>query len=367
MNSPLTYTLSVTNSGPDAAIGVVVSDELPANVSFVSATTTRGSCAGTTTVNCSLGTLANATTATVTIVVTAGNPGTVINTATVESNLLASNLANNSATTSTTVAGPGVNSPILFTSNRDGNTEIYVMQSDGSGQTRLTNNAASDSDPVWSPDRSQIAFISNRTGFGEIFLMNANGSSQTQLSSLGGFITDLAWSPDGNYFAFAMDRDIYIMNSDAGELFNVTNNHEENSYYGHWYMYAIDSSPSFSPDSGSITFAGNVEDSRYIFVMDIYEQIRHLISNGDGISSPAWSSTNKIAYTDYGNIKVMNPDGSSVTSLTLGNSPAWSADGVKLVFATIRDGNAEIYKMDANGSNQTRLTNNTAGDGQPGW
>src|SRR5256885_2251960 len=57
-----------------------------------------------------------------------------------------------------------VQGKIAFTSNRDGNDEIYVMNADGTGVTRLTNDPASDSQPAWSPDGSRIAFTSTRDG-----------------------------------------------------------------------------------------------------------------------------------------------------------------------------------------------------------
>src|SRR5437016_4483694 len=73
-------------------------------------------------------------------------------------------------------ATEGAEGRIAFVSNRDGNNEIYVMDANGSGVTRLTNNAAGDSGPAWSPDGTQIAFSSSRDGNAEIYAMNADGS-----------------------------------------------------------------------------------------------------------------------------------------------------------------------------------------------
>ena len=72
---------------------------------------------------------------------------------------------------------------IAFVSNRDGNQEIYVMNSDGSGVVRLTNNSAEDGGPVWSPDDSRIAFNSYRDGNWEIYVINSDGTGQVNLTN----------------------------------------------------------------------------------------------------------------------------------------------------------------------------------------
>src|SRR6185295_11732033 len=74
---------------------------------------------------------------------------------------------------------------IAFTKDPGGNVEIYVMNADGTGVTRLTNTSTSiwDSDPAWSSDGSQIAFRSNRDGNNEIYVMNADGSGVTRLTN----------------------------------------------------------------------------------------------------------------------------------------------------------------------------------------
>jgi Tol biopolymer transport system component len=95
---------------------------------------------------------------------------------------------------------------IVFHSERDGNMEIYVMNTDGSDQRRLTNNDADDVCPAWSPDGTQIAFVSNRGGNDEIYVMNADGSGQRRLTNNDADDGFPAWSPDGMRIAFDSGR-----------------------------------------------------------------------------------------------------------------------------------------------------------------
>lgn len=111
---------------------------------------------------------------------------------------------------------------IAFSSRRDGDFEIYVMNADGTGLARLTDNDAADKHPAWSPDGQRIAFDSNRDGTWEIYVMNADGDGLARLTyddaDDGSFwALRPVWSPDGKRIAFHSKRDgnweIYVMSA----------------------------------------------------------------------------------------------------------------------------------------------------------
>ena len=83
-------------------------------------------------------------------------------------------------TTRVSLALDSTSGRIVFSSNRDGNSGIYVMKGDGTGQTRLTYDSWGDYSPVWSPDGNKIAYSPCPSGCG-INIMNSDGSGQIQL------------------------------------------------------------------------------------------------------------------------------------------------------------------------------------------
>lgn len=252
---------------------------------------------------------------------------------------------------------------IAFASDRDGNFEIYVMDSDGGGQIRLTENPGEDYSPAWSPDGTRLAFVSTRDGNAEIYLMNLDGTNQTRLTS--STASDIApvWSPEGSQIAFVTNRDgndeIYLMNSDGSNQTNLTQNP------------ADDASLTFSPNGELISFSSDREDSQFeIFVMQANgTSVTRLTSvEGDDIT-PGWSAQRISFQTnrdDNDEVYTMATNGSNQTRLTnnaeLDVDPGQSTDGAKICFATSRDGNLEIYLMNPDGSGLQRLTNNNAAD-----
>jgi hypothetical protein len=157
----------------------------------------------------------------------------------------------------------GENGKIAFSSTRDvNNQEIYVMNDDGSDVTRLTNNAARDSDPSWSPDGEKIAFQTTRDGDNEIFVMNAaDGSDVTRLTNNLASDEFPRWSPDGEKITFQSNRDgnfeIYIMNAaDGGNPTRLTNN------------AAKDFESRWSTDGEKIAFISTRDGNFEIYIMN---------------------------------------------------------------------------------------------------
>lgn len=131
---------------------------------------------------------------------------------------------------------------IAYVSDEAGNSEIYVINladalqgTDGSGQTNLTSDPTDDSDPVWSPDGAQLAFASYRSGNSEIYIVNVtdllspeNLPPPINLTQNAAYDWNPVWSPDGKRLAFISDRDgnfeIYLMSADGSGQTNLSQN-----------------------------------------------------------------------------------------------------------------------------------------------
>jgi Tol biopolymer transport system component/chitodextrinase len=101
---------------------------------------------------------------------------------------------------------------IGFVSWRDGTTELYVMNADGSYQTRLTHNEGFDGSPAgfaWSPDGAEVAFARVVAGSRELYVVSADGSNPRRVTYNVGFIGAMSWSPDGGRIAFDCRNDTY--------------------------------------------------------------------------------------------------------------------------------------------------------------
>ncbi len=308
---------------------------------------------------------------------------------------------------------------IAFTSQRnDGMPELYVMNADGAQQTRLTHDLQNNSNLVWSPNGRMIAFetllvhddsIDNQirviyadgTGLraltpehgtsrlsnwspdsraivfgsedGDIYsvgiadprLINLTNSPSSEISP--------QWSPDGSRIAYASDSDgpfnIYTMNRDGTEPVRLTELQSEASYWICW-----------APDGSKLAVV-EVQDykSRLYVVNSDGSQFSLLAGESPYNHEPSWSpGSDRIAFVSgpysHLNVYVINIDGQGLSQLThnsWSSAPAWSPDGTRIAFMSDSDPtddyNFDIYVMNSDGSQQTRLTEDPHLDGAPVW
>jgi len=282
-------------------------------------------------------------------------------------------------------AFPGTNGRIAFTTYGGGG-ELYSMKADGTDVVNLTNNPAPDYNAMWSADGSKIAFDTSRDGNFEIYKMNADGSDQIRLTddAISGPGDDWSpnWSPDGTKLVFYSDRndqvptktfDIYTMNADGTNQTLVTNNAIQ------------DLGVQWSPDGSRLVFSSGGttaqadDPAREIYTMnpDGTSVSAPLTSNAFNDDIPSWSPDGtKIVFMSKrdGNNEIYSMNANGTNQVNLSNSsssdhfPTWSPDGTKIVFLSMRDGNSEMYTMNPDGTNQTRLTNTpTINEDQPSW
>jgi len=132
---------------------------------------------------------------------------------------------------------------IVFASDRNGPFQIFVMNSDGSGQTAITETDYQSGDPEWSADGTKIVFSSTASGALEIFTMNPDGSNMKRVTT-GGPDFRPSWSPDGKQIVFTSlrdgERNIYVMNADGSDQKRLTD------FYSDW--------ADWSPDGARIVF-----------------------------------------------------------------------------------------------------------------
>jgi Tol biopolymer transport system component len=212
---------------------------------------------------------------------------------------------------------------------------IYIMNADGTNKTRLTEGA----DASLSPNGNQITFHSNKLGGTNVYIMNVDGSNVRALTNTTDWVNmnaTPAFSPDGTRIAFMSVLQVQnpsdkpniktMDSSNGGAIYNLTSDVTNYAY-----------TPHYSPDGTKIVYRATVNNgsSNDIFIMDA--------ANGNH----KINITNNHPIDEY--------------------SPVFSPDGNRIAFESNRDGNNEIYIMDINGNNPTRITNHPKNDRDPSF
>ncbi|MEW5987642.1 MAG: hypothetical protein AB1791_13500 [Chloroflexota bacterium] len=267
---------------------------------------------------------------------------------------------------------------ILFVSSGYGNSEVYVMEADGSGRTRLTNNLANDDEPAWSPDGQHIAFVSDRDGDQEIYVMAADGTNVVQLTQNEVEDYSPTWSPDGTQIAFVTDRDggwqeseIYLMNANGSQPRRLTAN------------LSRDLSPVWSPDGTKIAFLRELAfNATYaLFLLHLNQLgavMEERLENAYLLPRPAWSpDSSEIALLETigradPHLRYVGLDGSVRPGFTLAVrypwSPDWSSDGAYVVFAAYElTGDREIFIAELATGSIIQLTFTEGDESSPAW
>jgi len=227
-----------------------------------------------------------------------------------------------------------------------GDYEVYAITTTGSRLTNLTHSWADDVAPVWGPDGRQIAFVSFRDTLagkwglanGSIYIMAfdpvAGQAGEVRRVTDGegkdGWPT---WSADGQRLAFHSDRagsfDIWIVNVDGSGLRRLTESPADDRY------------PAWSPDGQTIAYTSNRSGNEDVWVVDVVEAL------AGAADENAVNLTQAPERDRY---------------------PMWSPDGSRLTFNTNRDGDYEVYVMNADGSGQENISRSpTSTEGLADW
>lgn len=232
---------------------------------------------------------------------------------------------------------------------------IWVMDADGTGQRRVSDGTNSttfaDSDPAWSPDGGGIVFSRYQAGDSDLWSVNLDGTGQKNLTNTGGYDEmDPAWSPAGgeiSYTRVGCDPDggiscVFKMDADGTDPVNLTPETRLSEClnqpgYSH---RGASSEPSWSPDGTKLAFRGSVECPH---------------SSGTDIWVMGSDGGNKVNVTDDNG--------------TGDNHPAFSPDGTKIAFTSNRPNGdpTAVYLVGADGGAVSRLATSSGFDNDPDW
>jgi TolB protein len=257
-------------------------------------------------------------------------------------------------------------SRIAFTSDRDGSTDLYLIASDGTGQTRLTRTAEKEGSPDWSADGKHLSFSVFANDVSRLYRIDADGKNATLLGSVPGRSARI--SPDGTRVLYAVGTwtAMKLMTSDPD---GAGPKQIADGTFVAW-------GPRWSPDGRAIAFASRETPKELnVWVMNADGSQRHRITHfkdSEGhAQSPAWSPDGRrLAIqvddidpkTHRSHIWTVDLATGALHKLAahgeayLDELPSWFPDGKRIVFGSDRTGRLELWVMNADGSGQRQLT-----------
>lgn len=266
-------------------------------------------------------------------------------------------------------ADKGFSTEFIFTSTGLENGGILTVDLDEFTVQPFSEDTNSGKCPAYSPDGALVAFCNEESGKSRLFVARGDGSDPKEMTdAISGCSCSpdapLAWSPDGNWIVLPVNMDaqsfvydIFIVNKNGKKAINLTSNPQR---YG---------GVVWNPDSRSILLTGEINGQRDIYQVDISDKRIAPFSN-QPISGAAseWSPDGRqlVYFADNGDgnfdIFVFDKEQGKSQRLTetagFDSYPHWYPDGQKILFISKRDGEDEIYSMNADGSNQRNLTDN---------
>jgi len=259
---------------------------------------------------------------------------------------------------------------LVYVKTVGSNKELCLSDYDGENYKQLTSYGSLSLNPAWARDGKRIAFTSYKDGNPNLYVMDIARGTTRLVSKKKGLNITPDWAPDNQRIALTLNlsngnSEIYVLHEQSGSLERMTND------------FATDVSPSWSPDGRWIAFVSDRAGSPQIYSLEVATgRVRRLTYEGSYNTSPAWSPRgDKIAYAGLMGgryqIFITTPDGQIHQQITSkeGNNedPAWSPDGRFLAFCSDRSGQKEIYIMRSDGSGQKKITFGKGNKAEPAW
>lgn len=248
---------------------------------------------------------------------------------------------------------------LAYTSNRDGNLKTYIMDTKTREHRRLTDHHERELYPAWSPDGKWIAYVAGDAGRSHIYKTDVNGAHPIELTDPG-YYGRPAWSPDGKQIAFVslshdkvgMRNGLYVMNANGKRLRRVADRNRG--------MFT--SKCDWSPDGKQIAFSLYIHQTQryHLCVIDEDGENFRQLTQGDPIVKPLKAEKQKLVNVHLPRIPLPEV-----------NSPAWSPDGKRIAYIysdTILGQTADIYIINAKGNERgTPLVKEAGIDVSPAW